>query len=275
MEWSRSGDPSRLIDANGNSTRWMRDLQGRVTEKIYPDGSSYHFNYYDSISWLKTRTDALDQVTTYAYQKDGNLNAVSYTDTVNPTAGVTFKYAQTYDRITEMRDGIGTTKYYYHPVDGTTLGAGQLREANGAFRADLIKFDYDELGRVKTRKVNNVETDYRFDSLARLTGTTNPLGEFSQTYFGYTGRVRDVQYPNGQQVAYNYYGPPGDFRLRSLYNADASGAQPFALRLQIQPTGQHHGVAQALWQLRRPALGVELRPGRPADRGPPHRSQNQ
>ena len=250
MEWCHCGDLNKLIDANGNSTRWVRDLQGRVIKKIYADGSSYHFSYYDSISWLKTRTDALDQVTAYTYEKDGNLSAVSYTDTVNPTAGVTFKYAQTYDRITEMRDGIGATKYYYHPVDGTTLGAGQLREVNGAFRADLIKFDYDKLGRVKTRKVNNVETDYRFDSLGRLTGTTNPLGEFSLTYYGPTARVRKVQYPNGQQVEYKYYGTLGDFRLRSLYNADASGANLSRFDYKYSPQGNITGWLKRLGKFR-------------------------
>jgi YD repeat-containing protein len=44
-EWCRCGDIRKLIDSEGNITHWVRDIQGRVTEKRFADGTSYRFTY--------------------------------------------------------------------------------------------------------------------------------------------------------------------------------------------------------------------------------------
>ena len=38
QEWCTCGSLEALVDANGNRTRWERDLQGRVTREIRADG---------------------------------------------------------------------------------------------------------------------------------------------------------------------------------------------------------------------------------------------
>jgi len=222
--WCVCGSLSRLIDANGNVTRWKRDVQGRVTEKIHPDGNSYFYTYTDALGWLETRTDSLNQITTYGHENDGNVASITYTNEINATPDVTFSYAQDYDRLTQMTDGTGATTFDYHPYDGTTLGAGLLAEVNGPLNSDIIRYEYDELGRLDSREVNNIATTMVYDSLGRVTSVTNPLGTFVRTYSGNSGRLTSLAYPNGQDTTYSYLGATGDFRLQTIDNRDAANA---------------------------------------------------
>jgi RHS repeat-associated protein len=231
-EWSLGGPLQALTDGGGNVTRWKYNEAGQMTEKKYANGSTYAFTY-DNASRLATRTDALGQVTTYAWFRDNNPKSRTYSNTVNPTKNVSFTYAQQYNRLTSMTDGSGTTStgvttFDYFPIGGTpVLGAGRLKELNGPLSSDLLEFSYDSLGRLTERKVNSNATTYGYDSLGRLIQTTNALGAFTYSYVNQTGRLAGAIYPNGQTVAYDYYpnvaAPSGtgngDQRLKQIANS--------------------------------------------------------
>jgi hypothetical protein len=52
-----------------------------------------------------------------------------------------------------MGDATGTTTYDYHLVG--TLGATQLKSVDGPMSSsDLLEYGYDELGRIRNRKLN-------------------------------------------------------------------------------------------------------------------------
>src|SRR5258707_1283185 len=72
------GSLGSITDPLGRSTGWLRDLQGRVTDKIYADGTSQHYTYESTSSRLKSLTDAKQQVTSYQNFLDNNLKQVSY-----------------------------------------------------------------------------------------------------------------------------------------------------------------------------------------------------
>jgi YD repeat-containing protein len=112
---------TKLIDGNGNATRWIRDIQGRVSEKVYADASSYTYTY-DSGGRLETLEDAMGRETTYAYYVDDNVESIDYEDVDTPD--VSYTYDPWFDRIASRTDGTGVTSYSYHAYDGSTLGAG-------------------------------------------------------------------------------------------------------------------------------------------------------
>jgi YD repeat-containing protein len=55
--WCNCGALDALIDANGNRTRWERDVQGRVTREVRADEATDTHYTYDIAGRLKTVTD--------------------------------------------------------------------------------------------------------------------------------------------------------------------------------------------------------------------------
>jgi YD repeat-containing protein len=132
LEWCACGSLKSLTDPAGNKTQWKRDLGGRVTEKTFADGKKIQYQYEDSTSRLKSRTDAKGQVAHYSYGKDDNLLQVSYTNTGVTTPTVSYAYDSLYDRLHTMTDTTGVTTYTYHPITTTpALGAGRLSKIDG------------------------------------------------------------------------------------------------------------------------------------------------
>ncbi|MBK6686394.1 MAG: RHS repeat protein [Deltaproteobacteria bacterium] len=225
--WCRCGEMKRLVDGGGNSTEWTRDARGRVTRKTYADGSHYDYEY-DFSGRLRREFDALARSKTFEYSLDDRLLFLNYSDPA--TADVTYAYDPWFPRLTSRVDGVGTTSYVYHPVDGTTLGAGQLARVNGPFPDDTLKYTYDELGRLKKTQIVDDATfttasysdEATFDTRGRVSAVTNNLGAFSYAYMGQSNRVDFVNYPNGMKVDYSYYGPTTDFLLSQIKNLSAA-----------------------------------------------------
>ena len=110
-DWCACGQLEGLIDPMGRTTKWHRDIQGRVIAKEYVDSSKVTYDYEGTTSRLKTITDEKGQVKQYDYLPDDNVRKVTYLNPENPTPNVTYTYDGPYNRITSMQDGIGTTLY--------------------------------------------------------------------------------------------------------------------------------------------------------------------
>jgi RHS repeat-associated protein len=216
LDWCDCGSLSGITDPLGRTTTWLRDLQGRVTAKVYPDATQIQYAYEPESGRLKSVTDAKNQTTFYDYFKDNNVQQVSYSNAVVATPTVSFAYDTNYNRLLTMTDGVGTTSYGYHVVTNTQLGAGQLASVDGPLANDTITYTYDELGRVKSRAIDGVAQAVTYDALGRVTVVTNALGSFTNAYVGVTGRLSTNAYPNGQQTVFSYYGSTNDFRLAEI-----------------------------------------------------------
>ena len=216
--WCDCGALDALVDANGNRTRWERDVQGRVTREIRADNTTATLYTYDLAGRLKTITDPKDQVTTHSYNLDDSLSGTAYTDEEIETPDVSYTYDQHYSRIATMVDGIGTTSYTYKAAG--TNGAGQIATIDGPLTDDTIAYTYDELGRVIQRTINGTanQVDWTFDALGRVTSEENLLGEFTYTYDGVTNRLATVTYPNGQTSTYSYFDDQNDRRLQTIHH---------------------------------------------------------
>ena len=224
-----------LIDPMGRTTKWHRDIQGRVTAKEYVDGSQVRYTYEGTTSRLKTITDEKGQVKLYDYLPDDNVRQVIYLNPENSTPNVTYTYDGPYNRIASMQDGIGTTLYGYFPA---FTNGGNLAFVDGPLSNDTVTYDYDELGRIRTRAIGGVAERWDYDQMGRLTTVTNVLGTFRYNYVNGTFRPAVMLYPNGQRTDYAYYDNLGDQRLQTIQN-QAPGAQTLSrFDYAYNPAGQ-------------------------------------
>ena len=70
FDWCSCGSLSSITDALGRTTSWTRDIQGRVTAKVYPDASQITYQYETNAGRLLRVTDAKNQTTVYQYFVD-------------------------------------------------------------------------------------------------------------------------------------------------------------------------------------------------------------
>jgi YD repeat-containing protein len=110
QEWCTCGALDALIDANGNRTRWERDVQTRVTKEIRADDREITYTYEPGSSRLQSMTDAKQQVTTYAYFADDRLQGLTFTNEEVATSDVSYTYDAPYGRVASMVDGTGPAR---------------------------------------------------------------------------------------------------------------------------------------------------------------------
>ena len=215
-EWCTCGQMVKLTDSKGNVTQWHHDLQGRVTEKEFADGTKILSSYGAARGLLISVTDPKGQVKSFAYDKDNSLLGLSYSNAAVATPPVTWQWDASYPRVTAMQDGIGQTLYSY--VAAGQAGAGRLALVDGPFTSDTIAFSYDDLGRAGSRRVNGSVNamSTTFDALGRLSGMATGLGQFTYGYDPIRGLLQTVNFPNGEAANYTYYGVNNDLRLNTL-----------------------------------------------------------
>jgi RHS repeat-associated protein len=226
QDWCSCGDIERLIDANGNPTSWEKDIQGRTVRELRADGSNKEFTYEEKSGRLKKIKDAKGQETHFTYSLDDKLLQTSYVNAEYSTPPLTWSYTDpatgapdAYGRVRQMTDGTGTTTYGFHPTSGTlSPGAGQLATVDGPYPNDTITHTYDELGRAASRTMNGATTTWVYDQQGRLSSIGDPIGIFTYTYVGNSGRVATATYPNGQTSSYAYLPVSQDLRLQEIHH---------------------------------------------------------
>lgn len=238
FDYCSCGSLASVTDPNGATTAWLRDLQGRVVTKVFPDNSRVNYAYENRTSRLKSVTDALGQTVTYTYLVDNNLSTMSYSGGTIPTPTVTFTYDSSFNRLTTMRDGVGLTTYEYKPIIPLSspptsgeltaaLGVGRLQSVDGPFPNDTIIYGYDELGRVSSRSIGGIVQTATFDALGRITGVNNALDNFSYSYDNASGRLKTMSRTAGQVLALTYYTATGSAqnqqRIQTILNKTSSG----------------------------------------------------
>jgi RHS repeat-associated protein len=236
--WCNCGSLASLTDPNGNTTSWQHDLEARVVTKTYADGTSVNYSYYPCNSRVRTRTDALNQVTTYIYNNDDTLAAAGYTATVNATAPTSYTYDQYYSRIaTAQKNDWGSYSYTYNPYiapgGAATTGGGMLQMVhNNVIPNSDVTYTYDVLGRTTNRSINGSSNSvtWGYDAMSRVTSEANALENFGYTYVDDTPgsskgttRLASISYPNSQVTNFNWYPNIGDQRLQQIANLNPSG----------------------------------------------------
>lgn len=224
FDWCKCGDLRTLTDPLGRVTRWVHDIQGRVTAKVYADGSKLSYLYEPQTSRLAQRIDEKGQSTLYTYNVDDTLKSVSYPDAQVATPTVSYAYDSVFNRVTSMTDGIGVTTYSYHPITGSPVsGAGQLASVDGPWANDTVTYAYDVLGRTLTRSINGVGETNAFDAAGRVSSVNNPLGTFIYEYAPNTARLSSIFHSGGMKTEFSYFGNNEDNRLSRIRHLKPGG----------------------------------------------------
>jgi RHS repeat-associated protein len=221
--WCSCGSLTSITDARNKTTTFNRDLQSRVSSKVFHDTKSISYVYENTTSRLKSMTDSKNQTTNYQYFADNDLKQVSYTNAQIATPTVNFSYDPNYNRLVTMADGTGTTTYTYKPITGSiSLGAGQLQSVAGPLANSTISYTYDELGRSLSESIG-VPASRTYDSLGRVATVSNSLGLFTNTYDGVTPRLLSRTGTGEPSATYSYFGNANDRRLQTIQNNNSVG----------------------------------------------------
>jgi RHS repeat-associated protein len=272
--WCTCGALTNITDPKNQTTIFNRDVQSRVYQKVFQDGTTIDYLYdgqtapntAGATSRLKSSTDAKSQRTNYVYFADDNIQQISYTNLAGqpltpPTPSVTYTYDPNYSRVATMVDGIGTTTYGYNPIAvPPALGAGQLASIDAPLANDTITFAYDQLGRVTNRSVNgaaNSET-WTFDTLGRVSTDVNKLGTFTNTYVGVTDRLSKTAYPGGASANYLYFPNAQNKRLQQIKNLNNNANASKQLISQFDYSYDAEGEIKT-WTQNFPGLPFALR----------------
>jgi YD repeat-containing protein len=88
-------------------------------------------------------------------------------------------------------------------------------------RPDTVSYAYDALGRVTKETVAGQAESFVYDNLGRISGDSNALGNFNETYLGETGQLTtEVLAGTALSATYTYEANTADRRLKSiLHNA--------------------------------------------------------
>lgn len=223
-DWCRCGQLKSMSDPLGRMTKFVRDIQGRVLQKVLPDEDTFVYTYQPQSGRLADmrmpKDAAASQPTvTYNYDLDGRLLGQDYADAATPD--VSFAFADYLGRLTSHTDQLGTTSYAYYPLDGSTPGAGALASVDGPWDNDTVFYEYDAFGRPKKQQVKDDATpntathsvEFVHDGLNRVTSVINPLGTFAYNYSDASARVSTVSTTAGggfsQTFSYNPLTTPG------------------------------------------------------------------
>ena len=220
FDYCTCGALDAITDPNGNVTSFVRDLENRVTAKVFPDLTQINYFYATNTSRLNMVTDAKNQSTLYSYFMDDNLKQVTYSNAVVATPSVSYTYDTNFDRIVSMVDGTGTNTYSYYAVTNGQFGAGQVSSVSNSFigASSVISYNYDALGRITNRAINSVSQQITFDTLDRVSVITNILGKFTNTYVGATMLVSTNYAPFGKKTIFSYLSITNDERLSEILN---------------------------------------------------------
>jgi RHS repeat-associated protein len=237
--WCGCGTLGSITDALGRTTSWIRDFQGRITAKVYPDGSQMRFDYDTATGWLKSIRDEQNQITRFDYNLDGTLRQRRYFNSLIPTADVKFTFDPSYRRMLTMEDATGLTTFNYHPIPGgPSPGAGRLASIDGPLPNDTIAFAYDELRRAVTRSVNGIAERWSWDAAGRLLQTTNALGAFSYSWEGVSDRLSAIDLPNGQRSMFSYFPNAKDQLLQQITHLKPDASMLSRFTYDYNPIGQ-------------------------------------
>ena len=196
---------AHVTDENGIMTATFRSPQGRLIQQIAGDKSATFFEYSPIGELLRT-TDAEGYQTVYSYDMLGRMVSRTHPDagetkiqydlagniiaqqTANLSiSGESIQYKYDYGRLAEIH-------YPHHPEND-------------------VRYFYDLAGRVSFREDGTGSETFLYDklgnlaqSLLRIVIPTEQQAYMFRTLYKYDsfGRMRNIIYPDGEVVHYNY-----------------------------------------------------------------------
>jgi RHS repeat-associated protein len=177
--YDADGEPVQVVRSDGSTFRTVYDGDGNPTQQIDGLGNATTYQY-DALNQRTKMTDPLIRSTQYTYDGAGNQLTVQ-----NPKDS-SVSYTLAYDVANQLK----TITY----SDGVTPN---------------VSVQYDPDGQRTQMGDGTGTTTYTYDSLHRLTETTNGAG--AQVAYGYDlqGNVTKLLYPGGTDIVTRTYDDAG------------------------------------------------------------------
>src|SRR5581483_7024726 len=211
--YDAASDLLTLTDGKSQQTSWNYDTYGRVTNKVDATSTAILAYKYDADNRLTNRWSIAKGNTGYGYDAAGNLLTVTYP--VSPL--VTFAY-DVLNRVTNMLDAVGTTRYTYTAVS-------QLLSEDGPWSNDTITYGYTAMQRTSLslqQPVSSWTNGFAYDNAKRLTSVTSPAGAFAYYYDAVRSTLpAEITLPNTSYIT-NVY--DGNARLLTTTLKNSAGA---------------------------------------------------
>lgn len=208
-----------MRDALGKITKVKRDLKGRVTETIYPDGAVQTKFYNDLTSDIIRTLDIGTGISEeFTYDQSGNQTSIKDGN------GLTTQLVYDQSNGLLLKESLPNGKertYTYFPnglVKTSSVKVSANKNLTKSYeydnRGNLTKlvesdgkfslFTSDAAGNVLIKKRGVSTTSYQYDSFNRLTKLTSPNGEV--TSYGYlpTGEINQITNPLGEVASFEY-----------------------------------------------------------------------
>jgi RHS repeat-associated protein len=213
-ERDAQGRPVRVIAPLGHETTYKYDGDGNLESETDPEGdtTSYTYNADDEQTQVKepdgaiteTGYDGAGQVTS---QTDGDKHTTKYErnvleqviESVDPLGRGTLKeYDRSGNLIRVTDPEKRTTTYSYDPDDRLI----EVTYSDGA--TPDVKYEYNKDGD-RTKMVDGTGiTSYEYDSLDRLTATTDGHGDTVAYEYDLANEPIKITYPNGKAIGRAY-----------------------------------------------------------------------
>lgn len=244
FSYNAAGQPTQVIDANGNVTAMSYEADTGYLSTIVQDPATLNavttFNYdafgnisrvtdplnrvttfnYNELDWLLSRTDALNRQTKYTYDANGNVIKQEQQSNAGATTWQTtlFEY-DLLNHLTKVTDPINrvTTMTYdlnehlisvKDPKNNTTAWVYDERDlllSETDAKSVVTKYDYNINGLLSAvTDGKNNKTLYNYDLFHRLTKVTYPDTKFEQYAYDKAGNLTQKITPANQTIAYTY-----------------------------------------------------------------------
>jgi RHS repeat-associated protein len=197
--YSGANDLLTLTDGKNQTTTWIYDIFGRMSNKV-DAASNEVFRYgYDANGRLTSRLTPAKGTTYFTNDPVGNVTCINYPNSPD----ITLQY-DALNRLTNMVDALGTTKFGY-------TAAGLLASEDSPWSNDTLSYTYQNRLRSSLSLLQpNASTwsqTYGYDAAKRLTNITSQAGSFGYEYAGTRlSSVVALRLPGGTYITNAYDG---------------------------------------------------------------------
>jgi RHS repeat-associated protein len=220
-----------------NGGQWaFTDAQGSGCSSCTARGNIH--NQYDDNGNVVATTDALGNVTSYAYDSSGNQ--ILQFSSVNATAEATTTYTyNNFGEVLTMTDPLGHTTTNTYDAHGNLLTVATPAPSSGV-AASVTHFAYNSLGQLVTitdplgrattmtytaagliasitDPQSNV-TSYGYDARGNRTSVTDALNHVTSFTYDAMNRLLTITYPDNSTASFTY-----DYRGRRITATDQNG----------------------------------------------------
>ncbi len=222
LDWCRCGGLKTIIDPLGKITRFSFDVQGRITGRTNPDGTTTQQTYEPVSGRLSKLTDELGRQLTFAYNADNSHASLSYGGAAPATPPISYTYDANYLRPVQVTQGAEVTAMTYVPATSGQKGIGLLSTVDGPLANDTVAYTYDAVSRIVSKSINGVARSTIVDEAGRLTSLTNSLGTITFGYGSLVDQLTSETLPNGQINTRQYAATAAPQRISEISHHKAS-----------------------------------------------------